>query len=312
MSRSRSSAAALFYLVGSTPWVIGKSLAIASPALLRRGARWAARCCGACGGAVARPGVLESSWSSRSARRRALVQRAGLPRRDARAARAAGRARSTSAGWSPARDRRSSTSTKPMPTGTSCVQAAPVEPAEYRPVTLPLRDGALLTKSAWARPRLVPALHARALPLDRHAPLARGKPPAVDLPARAGRAATTSSGSVPAASADDAARAHTRSANPTCCPTAATRRTRRRSDLCSADPVAVPPLRTGAAASPSSALGEHAQLLAYQRPRADRPARGCASPAGPVAPRAGFAHARRPRPRARPKGGICGRQPPAL
>ena len=37
-----------------------------------------------------------------------------------------------------------------MPTATSCAKALPVEPAEYRTVTLPLRDGIALTKAAWA------------------------------------------------------------------------------------------------------------------------------------------------------------------
>ena len=70
-----------------------------------------------------------------------------------------------------------------MPTGISCAKA----PRSSRPstarVTLPLRDGVSLTEGRLGRPRLVPAVDARTVPLDRHAALAGRKPPALDLPA---------------------------------------------------------------------------------------------------------------------------------
>ena len=66
-------------------------------------------------------------------------------------------------------------------------EGAPVEPAEYRNVTLPLQRRRRSDQERLGRPRLLPALDARTVPLDRHAPLAGGKPPAVDLPPRLSR-----------------------------------------------------------------------------------------------------------------------------
>ena len=166
------------YLVGGTPWVTGKALAIASPALLaaRADGRRRAVDRGAPARWADRPGA------ARARRRRAVVERARLPRRDARAARAAGGAAAHRRAGRGQGTRRSSTNTKSTPTGTSCAKAL----RSSRPSTAPSRCRCATARpdqGGLGRPRRLPALDARTLPLDRHAPLARGKPSAVDLPA---------------------------------------------------------------------------------------------------------------------------------
>ena len=155
-------------------------------------------------------------------RRRAVVQRARLWRRDARAAPAAGRAAAHRRASSRARDRRSSTNTKSTPTVISCATGAPVEPAEYRSVTLPLRDGVASDQGRLGRPRLLPALDARTLPLDRHRALAGRKPSAVDLPPRLAGALLPAL-AAPGAPQSAASSSTFPSANRTRCPTAARR-----------------------------------------------------------------------------------------
>ena len=120
---------------------------------------------GAGGGADGRRHAVGSAASRRTARpcaahrrrardrgarrRRAVVERARLPRRDARAASAmvelqhigklvAGKGPTFMNDYEVYADRH------------FLREGAPVEPAEYRAVTLPLSDGAALTKSAWA------------------------------------------------------------------------------------------------------------------------------------------------------------------
>ncbi len=134
----------VFYLVGSTPWVIGKTLAIASPALLAAALVGGALLCSrrslrpagvlvlfALGG-----GVL---WSNALAYHDAtLAPRARLAELQHIGGLVAGK------GPTFINEFETYAARHFLRVG------APVEPAQYRPVTLPLRDGASLTKSAWA------------------------------------------------------------------------------------------------------------------------------------------------------------------
>ncbi len=164
---------AVFYLVGSTPWVIGKTLAIASPALLAAalvgGALLWTRSSAAgllvlvaIGG-----GVL---WSNVLAYRDVtLAPRARLSELQHIGGLLAGKGPTFINEYEVYAD------------GHFLRDGAPVEPADYRPVALPLRDGTALAKTRLGRHRLLPALDARTLPLDPHPPLAGGKPTALHL-----------------------------------------------------------------------------------------------------------------------------------
>jgi hypothetical protein len=186
---------AIFYLVGATPWVVAKSLAICSPALLTAGLAgaallWSRRAAPLPRIAGAAPSGTEladppqppprgggSPQPRGTAPRRGglagllggggLVRVAGL---------LAGGAIAGGAIWSNVLAY-GSASLAPRPRmaelahigqlvagkGPTLINeyevyadrhflrdGAPVEPAEYRPVTLPLRNGSVLTKSAWA------------------------------------------------------------------------------------------------------------------------------------------------------------------
>jgi hypothetical protein len=133
---------AVFYLVGSTPWVLGKALAISSPALLM-----AALVGGALIFAWRRPaGVLVLLalgggvvWSNALAYHDVLLAPRGrLAELQHIGGLVAGKGPTLLDNYEVYADRH------------FLRAGAPVEPAEFRSVTLPLRNGAVLTKSAWA------------------------------------------------------------------------------------------------------------------------------------------------------------------
>ena len=246
---------AVFYLVGSTPWVLGKTLAIASPALLAAalvGAvlLWSRRRAGLLVLVVIGGGVL---WSNALAYHDVtLAPRARL----AELAHIGGLV----AGKGP-------TFINEFETYAArhfLRRSAPVEPAQYRPVSLPLRDGVLLTKSAWA--------DLDSFPLSTLEPYrtivtpispAESRPPSIYRLAhqgryyqvwqRAGQPQTSLLEHIPLGESNQL-------------PYCGNAQNAPARELCSADPVAVPPCAQVQRLA-SQALAEHAQLLAYQRPR---------------------------------------------
>ena len=80
---------------------------------------------------------------------------------------------STSGTWSPARARRSLNEYEVYADRHFLREGAPVEPAEYRTVTAAAARRLVADQVGLGRPRLVPTLDARTVPLDRHASLAR-------------------------------------------------------------------------------------------------------------------------------------------
>ncbi|HEV3320280.1 MAG TPA: hypothetical protein VG053_11245 [Solirubrobacteraceae bacterium] len=132
----------VFHLVGSTPWVIAKAFAISSPALLAAALVGGALLLGwrrpvgvivllAIGGGVA--------WSNALAYHDVLLApRSRLAELQHIGGLLAGKGPTLIGDYEVYADRH------------FLRAGAPVEPAEYRSVTLPLRNGAVLTKSAWA------------------------------------------------------------------------------------------------------------------------------------------------------------------
>ena len=131
----------LIYLAGATPWVIGKTLAISAPALLvaaLTGAAmlWNRRRAGVLLFAVLACGVL---WSTALAYNSVLLApRARLAELQHIGPLVAGKSPTLLNEYEIYGDNH------------FLRAGAPVEPAEYRSVLLALRDGTLLTKSAWA------------------------------------------------------------------------------------------------------------------------------------------------------------------
>ena len=132
---------AIFYLVGSTPWIVGKSLAMSSPALLAAalagGAMlWARHPAGVLVVLVIGGGVI---WSNVLGYHDVLLApRAQLAELQHIGGLLDGKGPTFVNDYELYADRH------------FLRAGAPVEPAEYRPVILPLSDGAILTKSAYA------------------------------------------------------------------------------------------------------------------------------------------------------------------
>lgn len=132
----------VFYLVGSTAWVIGKTLAIASPALLAAALAGGVllysrnRVVGTLIVLALAGGTL---WSNALAYHDVLLApRARLSELQHIGGLLAGKGPTFIDDYEVYADRH------------FLREGAPVEPAEYRSAILPLRDGAILTKSAWA------------------------------------------------------------------------------------------------------------------------------------------------------------------
>lgn len=246
---------AVFYLVGSTPWVIGKTLAIASPALLA-----AALVGGALLWTRSRPvgllvlltiggGVV---WSNVLAYHDVtLAPRARLAELQHIGGLVAGKGPTFVNEYEVYAD------------GHFLRDGAATEPADFRSVTLALSDGVSLTKGAWADIDSFPlsTLEPYRFILTRRSP-AESRPPSIytrvwqgryyELWQRPAQPKTRILEHVPLGESNvlpycgAAERAPTRA-------------------LCSADPVAVPPC-TQIQSLARRALSEHAQLLAYERP----------------------------------------------
>ena len=138
----------VIYLAGATPWVVGKTLAISSPALLAAaltggGMLWSMRAryrlagiAGVLVVAALAGGVL---WSNALAYHDVpLAPRARLAELQQIGKLVAGKGPTFVNEYEVYADRH------------FLREGAPVEPAEYRPVALALRSGVALTKSAWA------------------------------------------------------------------------------------------------------------------------------------------------------------------
>jgi len=133
---------ALLWLLGGTPWVLGKALAVSSPAIplaaLTGGALlWKRnRIAGGVLLAIIGGGVL---WSNVLAYHDALLApRAPLAELEHIGGMVAGKGPTFINDYEIYADRH------------FLREGAPIEPAEYRSVLLPLRDGAWLSKAAWA------------------------------------------------------------------------------------------------------------------------------------------------------------------
>jgi hypothetical protein len=248
---------AVLHLVGSTPWVLGKALAISSPALLA-----AALVGGALLLAWRRPvGVLVLLalaggvvWSNALAYHDVLLApRARLVELAHIGGLIAGKGPTLIDDYEVYADRHFLRS------------GAPVEPAEYRAVTLPLLGGAILTKSAWADLdsfALATLQPYRSIVLARSP--AQSRPPSLyslawrgryyELWQRPARPSSRLLSHIPYGESNKL---------PYC--GVAQNRPGAQAPLCSANPVATPPCaqleRLGA-----TAAREHARLVAYQRP----------------------------------------------
>jgi hypothetical protein len=132
---------AVIYVLGATPWVVAKAMAICSPALLAAGLAgaallWNRRTVGAVLFAILAFGVL---WSTALAYRDVVL----APRDRLAELQRIGESLD---GHAP-----TLLNEYEIYGNAHFLRAgAPVGPAEYRPVELALRDGTLLTKSAWA------------------------------------------------------------------------------------------------------------------------------------------------------------------
>ncbi len=243
------------YFYGATPWVIGKTLAISSPAVplaaVMGGALlWGrSRLAGGVVIVVIAGGVL---WSNALAYHDAtLAPRPRLAELEHIGRLVAGKGPTFMNEFEVYADRHFLRS------------GAPVEPAEYRPVTLALRDGAVLTKTAWADLDSFPlsTLETYRSIVTRRSP-AESRPPSIyrlvwqgryyQLWQRPAQPATTILEHVPLGESNTlpyCGAAQKGAAKP----------------LCSVDPVATPPCSQIQSLA-RRALREHAQLVAYQRP----------------------------------------------
>jgi hypothetical protein len=243
------------YLYGATPWVIGKSLAISSPAVplaaVMGGALlWGrSRLAGAIVLAVLAGGVLYSNVLSYHDA--TLAPRPRLVELQTIGSLVTGKGPTFMNDYEIYADRHFLRS------------GAPVEPAEFRPVTLPLRDGAVLTKGAWADLDSFPlsTLEPYRSIVTRRSP-AESRPPSIyqlvwqgryyQLWQRSAQPATRILEHVPLGESNTlpyCGAAQIGSAKP----------------LCSVNPEATPACREIHSLA-RQALRENAQLVAYQRP----------------------------------------------
>ena len=247
----------VLYLVGSTPWVLGKALAISSPALLTAALVGGAllhtwrRSAGVLVLLALGGGVL---WSNALAYHDVLLApRSRLAELQHIGGLLADKGPTLVDDYEVYADRH------------FLRDGAPVEPAEYRPVTLPLRNGAILTKSAWAdldafapatlepyRSIVILRSPSESRPPSLYSLVWRGR--YYELWQRPARPRARLLAHVPYGESN---------ALPYC--GSAQNRPGVAAPLCSANPVATPPCaqieRLGV-----TAAREHARLVAYQRP----------------------------------------------
>lgn len=245
---------AVIYLAGATPWVMGKTLAISSPALLTAALAGAGILCARHRAGVALLAVLAGGvlWSNALAYHAvSLAPRAPLAELQHIGTLLAGKGPTFVNDYEIYADRH-------------FLRAGdPVEPAEFRTASLPLRDGILLTKSAWADLDsfgLATLEPYRSLVLRRSP--AESRPPSIyklvyrgryyELWQRPARPATRILEHVPLGESN---------ALPYC----GQAQNGPYRPLCSVNPVATPPCAQILALARRTAL-LHATLLAYQRP----------------------------------------------
>jgi len=253
-------AAALFtcaagYLYGASPWVVGKTLAISSPAVplaaMMGGALlWGrSRVAGGVVIAVITGGVL---WSNVLGYHDAtLAPRPRLAELQQIGELVAGKGPTLINEYEIYADRHFLRS------------GAPVEPAEYRPATLELRNGGILTKGAWADLDSFPlsTLETYRSIVTRRSP-AESRPPSIyqlvwqgsyyqlwQRPAQPVRRIL----------------AHIPLGESNTLPYCGASQNQASGPLCSVDPVAIPPCAQIQSLA-RQALKQHAQLIAYQRP----------------------------------------------
>jgi hypothetical protein len=248
------------YLFAATPWVKGKSLAISSPALplaaVMGGALlWGrSRLAGGIVLAVLAGGVLYSNVLAYHDA--TLAPRARMAELQTIGGLVAGKGPTFFNEYEIYADRH------------FLRGGEPVEPAEYRPVRLPLREGAVLTKGAWADLDSFPlsTLEPYRSIVTRRSP-AESRPPSIyglvwqgryyQLWQRPAQPATRilehvplgESNSLPYCGASQTGSSSETSSKP----------------LCSLNPVAIPPCAEVHRLA-RRALAENAQLIAYQRP----------------------------------------------
>jgi hypothetical protein len=250
---------AIYYLVGTTPWLLAKSLAIASPALLAaaltggallwsRGGHRAGGIVGVLVVVALAGGVL---WSNALAYHQVtLAPRARLAELAHIGGLVAGKGPTFINEYEVYADRH------------FLQEGAPVEPAEYRPVTLPLRGGTSLTKEAWADIDSFPlsTLEPYRSIVTRRSP-AESRPPSIYQLVWQGRYYQLWQRPVhPATRIIE----HVPYGESTTRPYCGVAENGTTVPLCSANPVA-PPLCSQVLRLARQAQAEHAQLLAYQR-----------------------------------------------
>ena len=246
---------AIFALVGSTPWVIAKAFAIASPAVLAAAlvgaallwSRWRAGVLVliAIGG-----GVL---WSNALAYSNAtLAPRARLSELQHIGTLVAGKGPTFTNAYEVYAD------------GHFLRDGAPIEPADYRPLTLPLRSGASLTESAWADLDSFPlsTLEAYRSIITARSP-AESRPPSIYRLVWEGRYYRLwQRPAVPVTHILE----HIPLGEPTALPyCGSAEKGGPLGPLCSLNPVAVPACSEVRSLG-RRALADHARLIAYQRP----------------------------------------------
>jgi hypothetical protein len=249
------------YLYGASPWVIGKSLAIASPAVPLAAVAGAAllwartRLAGGIVLAVLAGGVLYSNVLAYHDA--SLAPRARLAELQTIGGLLAGKGPTFVNEYEIYADRH------------LLRRGEPVEPAEYRPVRLPLREGTILTKSAWADLDSFPlsTLETYRSIVTRRSP-AESRPPSIyqlvwqgryyQLWQRAAQPATRILEHVPLGESNKLPYCG-ESQTGTSTSEAASK------PLCSINPVAIPPCAEIHSLA-RRALAENAQLVAYQRP----------------------------------------------
>ncbi len=246
----------VIWLLGGTPWVVGKAMAITSPALplaaLTGGALlWSRTRIG--GGLVLAVIVGGVLWSNALAYHDAvLAPRPRLVELQRIGELLAGKGPTFVNDYEIYADRH------------FLREGAPVEPAEYRSVLLPLRDGVLLTKSAWADLdsfALATLEPYRSIVVQR-SPV-ESRPPSIyhrvwqgryyELWQRPARPSTRIIEQVPYGESN---------AQPYC----GAAENAAFAPACSVDPVAIPPC-TQIQGLARLALRRHAELVAYQRPQ---------------------------------------------
>jgi hypothetical protein len=244
----------VIYLSGGTPWVTDKALAISSPALLAAaltaaGMLWSRRRAGVVVVAALAGGVL---WSNVLAYHDVtLAPRPRMAELQHIGNLVAGKGPTFINEYEIYADRH------------FLRAGAPVEPAEYRSVQLPLRSGLTLTESAWADIDSFPlsTLYPYRSIVTRRSP-AESRPPSIyrlvwqgryyELWQRPVHPATRILEHVPYGESNALAYCGNSARGPT-------------EPLCSVDPVAIPSCKQVQTLA-RQALREHATLLAYQRP----------------------------------------------